>query len=358
MWHAHLRMCVGVVCALVGVGGLCSCAADEDEKPRARLGALPFPGPFTLYVSSEMNELGPHHYSGPAGRPFGEQSEGARGIVYTCRAGFLDLAHLRETVDWTWWLRAHSRKLMVAGGGTFAFENDETGFELVIAIPPALSALPAAERAAVIDEAALKLGQRSAFMVETWHEIESWYGLRTVFFVPEDRSTFTWDDTASHAIGMQIGARLAGYTRKEYDSRAAGAIKAELEELDAVPKTWVDKAVYRVKGRWWAGDSPLRRDLQTGLTTGYKEPWIVPGLECCCGVDPLQLEVPSLKGVRGHDLSGMYEIRLNLNPAFAAEMYKGRPVPTTIDAEREFPVLIERLRADMKTKFGDDVDKP
>jgi hypothetical protein len=341
--------------AIVLLAGLGGCAREEVAVPRARLGALPFPGPFTLYVSSEVGELGGHRYEAPDG-VLG-LGEGARGIVYTCRAGFLDLAHLRESVDWTWYLRGHVVYLLEHGGGSVTFENDQTRFDLIVR-PPRLEGLSGAERAAVLDEAAVRLGQRGAFLVETWHEIESWYGLRTVFFVPEDRSTFTWDDTASHAVGAGIGARVARVPRKEFDEKAAAAIREELESLGAVPKSWVDRATQRVAGRWWKGEVPVRRDLDIGLESGSKAPWIVPGLECCEGVEPIRLEVPSLRDVRGRDLTGMYEIRLTLWPSLAAEMYKGEEAPQAIDAEREFPRLVEKIRASMKERFGPECDRP
>lgn len=340
--------------ALVAIATLSGCSPEEASLPRARLGALPFPGPFTLYTASQADEVGGHRYeSTDCVLGLGE---GARGIVYTCKAGFLDLAHLREAVDWTWFLHRHARDLLVAGGSV-AFENDQTRFEFIVH-PPRLDGLSAAERADVLEEAAVRLGQRGAFLVETWHEIESWYGLRTVFFVPEDRSAFTWDDTASHVVGVRIGARVARATAREFDTAAAAAIREELDALGAVPKTWVDKATQRVAGRWWKGETPIRRDLDIGLQSGVKDPWIVHGLECCDGVEPIRLEVPSLRNVRGLDLSGVYEVRLTLAPSLAAEMYKGEAVPREIDAEREFPRLIEKMRAAMKARFGPDCDRP
>ncbi len=343
-----------VVVAAAGLGG-CS-STGEVALPRARLGALPFPGPFTLYGASEVSELGPHRYEAPD--PVLGLGEGARGIVYTCKAGFLDLAHLRESVDWTWYLRGHARTLLEGGGGSFVFENDQTRFELIVRPLPRMAGMSAAERETVLEDAAVRLGQRGAFLVETWHEIESWYGLRTVFFVPEDRSTFTWDDTASHAVGVAIGARMASAPRGEYDERAAAAIREELEDLGAVPKTWVDRATQRVAGRWWKGEVPIRRDLDIGLSGGSKAPWIVQGLECCAGVEPIRMTVPSLRDVRGHDLSGVYELKLTLSKGLAGEMYKGEPVPHEIDAEREFPRLIEKVRAAMKDRFGPECDRP
>ena len=347
---------MAVVAASCAVLPACGLNDAYDFTPRPRLGALPFPGPLTLYVSTEVGELGDHHYVGMLERPLGT-SDGARGIIYTCSAGFLDLAHLRESVDWTWWLYAHTRTL-VRNGGTLAFQNDQTGFELIVRPSPALDALPRHERAAILDEAAIRLAQRGAVMVETWHEIESWYGLRTVFFIPEDRSTFTWDDSASHAVGIQIGARVAGVSRSEYDARAKAEIRAELESLHAVPKEWSDKAARMMSQRWWDGETPIRRDLDTGLTTGFKVPWLVPGLDYCKSPEPARLPVPSLRDVRGHDLSGIYELRLTPSTTIAQRMYAGRPVPPSIDAEREFPGLIEQLRTEIKARFGPDADKP
>lgn len=335
---------------------LAGCTRTQDI-PRARLGALPFPGATTLFAQCGAADVGAHHYSGPLDRPF-SASEGARGIVYTCRAGFLDMAHLREAVDWTWYLHARASELLDQGGGVSTFTYDRTEFELSVSTPAAWSSIPAHLRRDVLEEAAVRIGQRAAYFVQTWHEIESWYGLRTVFFVPEDRSAFTWDDSTSHLVGMDIAGRIIRSRPADYDAAAAAEIRRTLEDLGAVPASRVEAAAMAVSMHWWSGNSPLKRDLDTGLASGRKEPWLVPGFADCGDPEPAILPVPDLRDVHGFDLTGMFELRLTPRASTlkAAEVESQLTPP--LNAERDIPIIISRIRSEMVAKWGPDVDSP
>src|SRR5205085_1535201 len=75
--------------------------------PHGRMGGLPFPGPWTLYGAANPERLGHHRYDqGLIPLP---PYETDRGLVYTCKAGFLDLAHTRTAIDWTRYFADHVR---------------------------------------------------------------------------------------------------------------------------------------------------------------------------------------------------------------------------------------------------------
>src|SRR4051794_16399068 len=89
----------GVLCCLScgcmpGVPGM-----PGGSLPRDRLGCLPFPGLMTLYATADPARLGRHRYE-DLPRLF-QEDEAGRGIIYTERAGFVDLAHVRIAIDWT-----------------------------------------------------------------------------------------------------------------------------------------------------------------------------------------------------------------------------------------------------------------
>jgi hypothetical protein len=339
------------------IAGFVSGCARIQEIPRARLGALPFPGATTLFSSCGPADVGTHHYAGPLERPL-SSGEGARGIVYTCRAGFLDMAHLRETVDWTWYLHARARELLVQGGGVSTFTYDKTDFELSVSPPATMPVVPVHLRRKVLDEAAIRIGQRAAYFVQTWHEIESWYGLRTVFFVPEDRSAFTWDDSTSHLVGMEIAARIIRSRPGNYDDDAAAEIRRTLEDLGAVPASRVEAAAMAVSMRWWSGNSPLKRDLDTGLASGRKAPWLVPGFPDCGDPEPAELIVPSLRDIHGFDLTGMFELRLTPRTRVLKAAEIDPQLTPPLHAERDIPIIIDRIRSEMVAKWGPDVGSP
>lgn len=339
------------------LGALLAGCTRTHEIPRARLGALPFPGATTLFSACGTADLGAHHYAGRLERPL-SAGEGARGIVYTCRAGFLDLAHLRETVDWTWYLHARAGELLAQGGGVSTFTYDKTDFELSVTPPAAMADVPDHLRRQVLDDAALRIGQRAAYFVQTWHEIESWYGLRTVFFVPEDRSAFTWDDSTSHLVGMEIAGRIIRSRPSDYDAAAAAEIRRTLEELGAVSASRVEAAAMAVSMRWWSGNSPLKRDLETGLESGRKTPWLVPGFADCGDPEAADLIVPGLADVHGFDLTDMFELRLTPRTNVLRGRESHADLKPPLDAERHIPMIIDQIRAEMVAKWGAGVGTP
>ena len=75
-----------ILSALAVIGG-----CDMAEGPRPRLGS--FFGSPTGMKFPNPEKLGSHHLK------FGMNEK--IGMVYTCRAGFIDLGHLREAADRT-----------------------------------------------------------------------------------------------------------------------------------------------------------------------------------------------------------------------------------------------------------------
>src|SRR5690242_5672973 len=89
---------------------------DAPGTPHDRLGALPFPGPLTLNATADPKNLGPHRYERSL-LPFPPIST-ERGIVYTADAGFVDLAHCNETIDWTRYYAEKVRALLERGASS------------------------------------------------------------------------------------------------------------------------------------------------------------------------------------------------------------------------------------------------
>ena len=76
-----------LILGLLVLAGGCS----TPRAPKIRMGNYPTA---TLAISfRDLEDLGPHGY----GPRWGESN----GIVYTCRAGHIDITHLRAAADWT-----------------------------------------------------------------------------------------------------------------------------------------------------------------------------------------------------------------------------------------------------------------
>src|SRR3989304_5024998 len=64
---------------------------DAQKPPQSELGSYPSPTLKTSFL--ELKDLGRHGY-----RNDGSEKSG---IVYTCKAGHIDIYHVREAADWT-----------------------------------------------------------------------------------------------------------------------------------------------------------------------------------------------------------------------------------------------------------------
>ena len=94
------------------------CAFGTDL--RVRVGAVPIPG-FSIGNIIGPNEVGPHTYdSGALTRSSQAGYSGFRhresnGLLYTCRGGFIDTAHVRDYVDWTTYVATALARNLNAG---------------------------------------------------------------------------------------------------------------------------------------------------------------------------------------------------------------------------------------------------
>jgi hypothetical protein len=264
--------------AAVGLlaAGVVAASSWPSPEPRMRYGSLPFPGRFTLYKAAGPADLGVHR-SGPWIDRLGEADETSGGILYTARAGFLDLAHMREYIDWGKFV--HDRALECIRTGEASFEFDWSGGRFVVEVTPAARAGTDRDREA---RAAL-LAQRLVVALGTWHEAATWHGYRTYPGISEQRSAFTWDDTTSHVVASRVVGRALEAGGPDWDGAVTAVLAAELEDLGAVDAQTSLHAVELIRGVWWTGSEeqapePLRRDFDTGLWTGHKTPWLVAEL--------------------------------------------------------------------------------
>jgi hypothetical protein len=346
--------------ALAGAGlGLVTLlvvGCSSRGEPRVRIGSIPFPGAFTLYATADPAALGEHRYEewwerGPEEVP--------RGIMYTRRAGFVDLAHVRETMDWTRYGHDRALEAICKGEGAVSVRWEETRFEVAVTYPAWWCDLGCEERRAVAEEWAVRIGQRLAVVVDTWHEIATWYGQESVPPISEKPSAFTWDDACSHAVGALAGGRALRSGVKDWDDAATAALSATLADLGVMPRGTETEVIETMKGRWWYDGLAHRRDLDTGLGTGWKRPWLVPSVDP--GLEgPAQIPVATFTDVLGHDLSACTSVRV-IPPRWLLRATTGERDARGGRALRDpedLLAIIERVRADVHREFGPEGDQP
>lgn len=268
--------------------GGCATGPGGLEQPRIRIGGLPYPG-LTNYVTLETPPvLGAHRYQ-RIRAVHDEQDEVSAGIVYTRFGGFIDLAHIRSTVDWVRYiyLVTLDRLLSVSGEQKEALRWSWLGmdYQLQILMPPNWASQPPAQLELLAREIAAVQAQRLATVVSTWHEIGSWYGQMIVPPFQEIRSAFTWDDSTSHVFAAVVGGRALAsgdpHNVDNWNRVVTRELALALAELQPVDGDCQKEAIARTRGEWWFSGQTLKRDLDTGLQGPQaKQPWLVPDLVC------------------------------------------------------------------------------
>jgi len=347
---------------LVVLLSLAGCASGP-EQPRTRLGSIPFPGLFTLYTTADPNRLGEHRYEAWWDKLDGP-GETSRGILYTCRAGFLDLSHIRDSVDWAKYIHDRSlESLATFGDGptsstSFSFTSSDARYEVELHEPEWWRSLPPTERESLSHEAAIRIGQRVSVVKATWHEIGTWYGQETIPGISELNSAFTWDDSTSHAVAAIIAGR-ALRSSDPWDVAVTRELNSELARLDVVDSSCESTAIARIKDRWWKDGIAVRRDLDTGLATGFKVPWLVPTLDYCPNPDPARLPVESLRDVRSRDLSAIVHVRITPSRSILRSSL-GEPdaSPAAVQGETDVLRAIDRVQNEMERRWGPTATVP
>lgn len=335
---------------LVLVGTLLVTAGCGEGRPRVRLGCLPYPHTWTFFEVADPASLGVHQYDES---PFlARSTEIERGIVYTCDAGFLDIAHMRITIDWVRYMAAHVEEALAAGEPGFkVYGRELTWYDVRFDYPADWEAMDAGERDELITELAIRIGSELAYDVVTWHEIITWFGYKRWVVIPEDPSAFTYEDVMSHVIGLRVADRALRDGERTFDEAVTAALSDELQALGALTPEGTLQAIDLVEGRWWIGDESLVRHLDIGLGDGIVEPMLVPGIDARADGGSMTFALPSLADVCGRDLRGFYEVRIETGIREGDKLRELLPAqPERFDPRTHFGAMMEQIEREVRTQ--------
>jgi len=343
------------------------CAFGNDLK--VRVGAVPIPG-FRIGNIIGPDEVGPHTYdSGAMTRSSQAGTSGFRhregnGLLYTCRGGFVDTAHVRDYVDWTVYL-ASALARNLSTGTTIEFP-DEGGRRRIVFQPIDQDAIDRHGLARI----AAPMAQWIGFQLSIWHEIATWFGWSWTKTFPETASAFSPEDLYSNVLGVKLfGAtvlRSSARTEYLYNSTIDSWLEVVLEYLGPVSKSVGIEAMRSVDQHWWDSsrrlpdkELTLRRnfDIDDQIT-----PWLVPSgrapesLREFCGDDhnPVTVSIPD--GMMGLKFSDWVSLQIEVDDNLAAQApftEIGRSV-----SQADFPRIIEAIREQNRKEFGPGADQP
>ena len=345
------------------------CAFGTDL--RVHIGFVPVPG-FALDNMRGLEDVGPHRYdiaplgSSSSAEP-GALADENNGLLYTCRGGFIDLAHVRDCADLTVYLSAKVESLLETGG---VIELAEQGGKRRILLEPVDG-----ERIADVGRGQLSvaMAQWLAFQLSVWHEIASWYGFAAISGVPEKMSAFTPEDLYSNMLGIKLAGGIIAFRdsgdESDYNTAMNAWMKVAFRRMHVTTKASAAAAMHGVDGLWWDSTQRvpdwklvLRRDFETGPSL---KPWLVPmafpperalAIGCDRAGAPLRLRNPSsFEGVR---FDSGATLQVDVDDAVAAG---GFPFPRRKSrriTQADFPAIIEAIRRENAVEFGPGHDRP
>ena len=349
------------------------CAFGADL--RARVGVLPIP---LLAIGNIVGPevIGPHKFDGgllalrPGQDPEASRDPGERnGLVYTCRGGFIDVAHVRDYADLTLFLAAQVHHGL-RDGATVAL-RDKGGTRRIVIHP-----VPAATVDAVGARGlAIATAQWLAVRLAIWHEIATWYGWSAFALFPETASAFSPEDVYSDVVGTRIAGGIieaqGADTDTLYEANVNVWLAGVLERLGAQPASVGRAAMFAVDGQWWDSSRRLpdkqltiRRNLDIGP---FISPWLVSDagigpstqllLDKHCGVDAQPIVLRNPDDYRGLPLREVATLEIDVSPALVDN---GLPLPgdATRVTQEDFPAIVAAIGVAASELFGTGVDAP
>jgi hypothetical protein len=313
----------------------------------------PYFGSISGLSYTEVQDLGRHDYDSF----FGENNS----LIYTARAGYIDMGHLRESADRTRYLFEVCYEKIRNSQLDFSYEIIEPAqYHVYVKYPDNWDSLSDDRRNQIAREVAIDLGQHFAHLSTIWHEIVTWYGYASTGLLSEKASSFSWEDGYSDLLGTKIAASVLRENRP-YNEGMTAKIVQEIQKLDPQSVEIAKKATETIKGKWFSGRYPFlsmkRRNFDVGFDDGYITPFRVPGI---CGDVPVEpCRVPTLDSLKKHG----FTVRLTMTPRererrnILSIIHSSRK-QETLEPVKDFPVIVRHIRDEAIRKEGRNVDRP
>ena len=359
--YAALRMANWVMLKCLSIGLLVlvvlgSAGCGGGAEPRMRFGCYPSATVGTSFP--DPRALGRHGY-----RSAGTEKNG---IVYTCKAGQIDLAHLRIAADWTKYLAQLTYECLTRNDSQFSFRSKPAPSRYFVQIeyPKGWGDMPREERERIAGEVSLELGQYFAYTASTWHEIVTWFGYRFVGFLPEFASSFSWEDSFSNLVGTRIAVAALRDSEHVIDEAMTLAIDRELGELGVQSRRTAELASEKVRGEWFTGQvvylvNMKKRNFDIGLDDGYVTPTLVPGLSDCWEAQAQRYPAPKLSAADKYGFKVKLEIEARIWEAdkILSVVYpEGKAGRKRIEPAAHFAKIMDYIRQEAAVRYGLDAE--
>lgn len=314
---------------ILGLTLISGCGISHNSGAiNTRFGCLPYPKIGTSFP--DPTKLGIHNTGSEK-----------KGQVYTCKAGPIDLAHLRNGADWAKYFSDKTAGHLKRGDREFSFKLDEPSRYFVkLNYPENWTSMSEQQREEIVKGVSNELGQYFSYLGTTWHEILTWFGYKSIGIYSEFHSAFTWEDNFSNLLGAYVAGK-AIERGGDFNKAVTKVIDEEFNKLKVQPREVAKKASLSMKEK---------RHFDIGLD-GYVTPWIVSSVSQCG--EAVSYPVPS-KG-EGYGFSMSLEIEpygMERGKVLGVAGKQNRIVPET-----DFPVIMDYIKKDAIRRWGVGVDK-
>lgn len=323
-------------------------------KPRIRIGYLPSTNFSTDFL--DIQNLGQHGY-----RP---NSSEKNGLVYTCKAGHIDISHVRKAADWTAFLAAKTYQQIKRNETEFSFKMHEPSVYYVkLTYPKNWKDMSKEQKEHLTYEVALSLGRYLAFLGVTWHEIITWFGFKGWGLVPEYSSAFTWEDSYSNLLGTHIADIALRDSMLTYNQAITLTLEEKLNKLNVQPVHVSRRVAKRVKGSWFTGEFFLvdmkKRNFDLGLDDDFITPTLLPYVSMCEEAEAQSLPIHNLDLLSAYGFSAEIEIEPNVweGDAILDVVYQDKSQhKKRFQPEIHLFQIMNYIRTDAVKKYGPEVD--
>ncbi|MEB7711849.1 DUF4056 domain-containing protein [Kluyvera cryocrescens] len=311
------------------------CAFGYDLHVRAMGVPIPI---YQIGNVLTLETLGHHQYNDSAlgaVKNLVGLSEEHNGLIYTHRGGFIDIAHVRDTADNTFFI--FSQLYPKLGQRWRYFYSNELGVRRLQFngfTPPA----SLTQRYTL----AAWLSGYVAFQLAQWHEIAQWYGFQSVPGFSEEISAFSPEDLYSNLLGARLAITVilqgkAGSVA-EYNIAMTGELSRALQGLGAVSQSETESKFRELDGDWWNSKRRVP-DKFLVLKRNYSlDNHRLPTPVAFEKAAPYQITFPA--AVVGYPLSQLGELQI-----YPGNEMQQLPVPASFYTWSQFQALADKAQA-------------
>lgn len=329
-----------------------SVQAANLKPPRLR--PSPYFGSISGIKYAKLENLGRHNYKSFSGEK--------NPLIYTAKAGYIDIGHLRESADRARYLFELCNDNILEGNTDFSYRIIEKAvYKVTLEYPENWRQLSDDQQITIAREISIDLGQYLAQQSTIWHEIVTWFGYSSVGIFSEKPSSFSWEDTYSDLLGTKLAAIVLRENSKAYNEAMSEVIQRELSKLEPRSPEVAEKATDAIKGQWFSGTYPFVKMKKRNFDVGYDDqaisPFRVPGFHS--EVSEQVCTLPSLDSLQKYG----FKMVLKMTPKESQKnkvlkIIHSKKGNSVLQPDIHFPKIIAHIRKEAIRKIGPDVDKP